>query len=74
MSRIYYRANEGNGAGALPNRFNIGYGLNHGFYWGLDLTKNDQTLRQEICQFVSRRYQVQVIKSNVTNLVPIINL
>lgn len=74
MPRIYYRANKENGAGALPNRFNVGYGTHHGYYWEPDLTKDDRTLRQEIVRFVNRTYNVQVIKSNVTYLVPIIIL
>ena len=71
MPRLHYRANQGNGAGALPNRFSIGYRDNHGFYLELDLQKNDVTLRHEICHFVNRTQQLQVIKNNI-NLVLII--
>ena len=73
MPRLYYRANlmnQGNGAGVLPNRFCIGYRGNHGFYLELDFQKNDVRLRQEICCFVNRTQQLQVIKN--MNLVLII--
>lgn len=61
MPRLYYRANEHDGgAGAESIRFGIGYGRHHGVYWEAEMLKTDATLRQEVCQFVFRRYQVQV--------------
>lgn len=77
MPRLPYRAIDQNlprnQNGALPTVFVVGYGHNHGNYLQVDLTKPDQTLRQEICDFVGRRYNVQVINkfsftSTITHL------